>query len=71
MRDDKVERKILADCIWKPIFSAVMTAAYIAMFDSGKWEGVTLALVLGTLCGLSVYKEVKKALSEKGDKSEK
>lgn len=66
-----MEKKILANCIWKPIFSAVMTATFTALFGSGKLESIIIALVLGTLSGLSVYKDVKKALSDKNKEGAK
>lgn len=57
-----MNKKILSNCMWKPIFSAVMTAVFTHVFASGKWESIVLALLFGGLCGLTLCQDVKKAL---------
>jgi hypothetical protein len=56
----KEEKRVWIDCLWKPIFSALMTAILIHVFHSGKLESIVLALVLGGASAISLSLELKK-----------
>lgn len=62
---DKRMKRLFADCIWKPVFSTIMTATLSLAFSSGTLGSLVIAGVLGAACGVSIYWSVKKYLTHR------
>lgn len=61
---EKKRKILLRDCGWKPLVATLFTGVFVNKFDSDMMESIVLAVVLGGLTGVGLYRQAKACQEE-------